>query len=156
MIKCEFEDGVKANLRHVVVHCLCVRDNKILLVKRSPKILEGGKWGLPGGFLDHNEDIKKCAERELYEETGYEGKVDKLFRINSGKRINDRERHNVAFEMLMSVGKQTGRPDWEQTAIEWVDLDALVEEKMAFDHFKTIQDLKKYLKKNHSLPIIYP
>ncbi len=156
MITCEFEDGGKGNLRHVVVHCLCLKGNKILLVKRAQGILEAGKWGFPGGFLDQGEDVKKCAVRELMEETGYEGTVDKLFRINSGERKNDQGRNNVAFEMLMKIGDKTGKPDWEQTAVEWIDLEDLAEEKMAFDHYMTILDLKKYLKEGGELPALYP
>lgn len=59
MIDCQFENGSKANLRHAVVHCLVIENGKILLVKRSEKIIEGGKWGFPGGFLDQGEDIKE-------------------------------------------------------------------------------------------------
>lgn len=156
MIKCEFEDGGKGNLRHVVVHCLCINDGKILLVKRAEGILEAGKWGFPGGFLDHNEDIKACAIRELMEETGYESEVDQLFRINSGQRLNDSARHNVAFEFLMKVKDRTGKPDWEQTKVEWIDLGEIDEERMAFDHYKTILDLKKYIIESTPLPILYP
>lgn len=133
-----------------------MRDNKILLVKRAKSILEGGKWGFPGGFLDQGEDIKKCAQRELMEETGYEGVFDKLFRINSGERKNDNGRNNVVFEILMKIGEKKGTPDWEQTAVEWVDLDKLSEEKMAFDHYKTILDLISYGKTKIPLPIIHP
>ncbi len=158
MIKCEFEDGAKTGkLRHVVVHCLCVKDSKILLVKRSEKLLEGGKWGFPEGFLDQGEDINECAVRELMEETGYVGAVDKLFRVNSSpNRKNDNGRNNVAFEILMNLGEKKGESDWEQTAVEWVDIEKLEEDRMAFDHYKTIEDLKKYLKESGNLPIIYP
>lgn len=156
MITCEFEDGGRGKLRHVVVHCICLNGNKILLVKRAPGILEAGKWGFPGGFLDQGEDVMECAIRELNEETGYEGKVDKLFRINSGERKNDNGRNNVAFEFLMKVGEKTGKPDWEQTAVEWIDLENISEDKMAFDHYKTIEDIKRYLKNDLPLPILYP
>lgn len=157
MIRCAFEDGGKAELRHVVVHCLCLRDGKILLVKRTPKIIEGGKWGFPGGFLDQGENIAECAVRELKEETGYDGTVKILFRINSSpNRTRDRGRNNVAFEFLMEVGDKTGKSDWEQTKVEWIELDDISEDKMAFDHYRTIEDLKKHLKEKSDLPILYP
>lgn len=34
-----------------------------------------GKWNLPGGFIDFNEDSKDCAIRETFEECGV--KIDK-------------------------------------------------------------------------------
>ena len=52
MIKCIFENGAKARLRHVTVDALIIKDNKILLVKRSSKVaVESGKYSLPGGYL---------------------------------------------------------------------------------------------------------
>lgn len=50
----------------VSVKGLCVRDDKILLVK-EPKELSG-QWELPGGGLDFGEDFKTCLEREVEEE----------------------------------------------------------------------------------------
>ena len=155
MIRCEFENAEKANLRHVVVHCLCIKDNKILLVKRAEGILEAGKWGFPGGFLDQGENIKVCATRELMEETGYSGEVNMLFRVNSHpNRTKDNGRNNVAFEFLVSVGEKTGEPDWEQTEVGWHNLEDLKPEEMAFDHGQTIKALIEYQKNQFELPIV--
>ncbi len=157
MITCTFEDGGKGTLRHVVVHVLAVKGDTILLVKRAEGILEAGKWGFPGGFLDQGEGVRECALRELKEETGYEGSIKELFRINSAPvRKNDQGRNNLAFEFLVEVGEKTGSPDWEQTEVEWKKIDELTEEMMAFDHFLTISDLKKHKIENFSLPVLYP
>lgn len=154
MITCTFENGKNANLRHVVTHILAIKEDKILLVKRAEGILEAGKWGFPGGFLDQGETLEQGVVRELREETGYEGKVKGLFRINSGYRKNDEGRNNVSHEFLVEVGEKTGKPDWEQTSVEWKEMDSLEDEMMAFDHFQTIIHLKKYLKEPFPLPII--
>ncbi len=45
------------------------RDDKVLLVQRLMKP-EKGKWSIPAGFLDHGEDPRRTAEREVLEETG--------------------------------------------------------------------------------------
>lgn len=155
MITCIFEDEGKGELRHVVMHVLAVKDDKILLVKRAPGILEAGKWGFPGGFLSQGENVETGALRELMEETGYEGKIEKLFRINSSpQRRNDQGRNNVVFEFLVSVGEKTGESDWEQTEVEWKEIDSLNEDMMAFDHYLTIEALKRYMKEEFSLPLI--
>ena len=57
MVTCTFESGARAALRHVVVHAVVERDGALLLVKRAAHLTEGGKWGLPGGFLDRDERL---------------------------------------------------------------------------------------------------
>lgn len=44
--------------------------SKFLLVKRSDKMNEGGKWCMPCGYLDWNESLEDAVAREIYEETG--------------------------------------------------------------------------------------
>ena len=48
--------------------------NEILLERRS----DCGWWGVTGGKLDVGEIVKKCAQRELREETGILIEPDKL------------------------------------------------------------------------------
>lgn len=153
MITCKFEDGGDGALRHLVVHCLVLKEDKILLVKRAAGILEAGKWGFPGGFVDRDEKLEQCALRELMEETGYTGTVKGLFRINSNpNRRNDNGRQNVAHEILIEAGEKIGEPDWEQTAVEWKEINSLNEEMMAFDHFEAVQLLKVYINRKEEIP----
>lgn len=155
MIECKFEDGGEGKLRHICVHAIVVRKEKILLVKRSEKIIEGGKWAFPGGFVDRDETIQEAALRELKEETGWDGKVIAFFRINSNPhRANDAQRQNIPIEFLVEPLDRTGTPDWEQTEVVWHDMELLTPEMMAFDHYKTIELLRKYLEHELTLPIV--
>jgi ADP-ribose pyrophosphatase YjhB (NUDIX family) len=52
----------------VGVGVLVLQENKILLVKRAMKP-EQGKWSIPAGYLDHGEDPRMTAAREVLEET---------------------------------------------------------------------------------------
>ncbi len=52
------------------VTVLIVEDGRVLLGKRGPGSFEAGKWGLPGGFVEWDEDILTAARREVAEETG--------------------------------------------------------------------------------------
>lgn len=58
--------------------CTVVVNEKgeVLLVQRSvePKI---GEWCLPGGFMEIGESPEETALRELFEETGLKGKIDR-------------------------------------------------------------------------------
>lgn len=144
MINCTFENGNKASLRHVVVDAICLKDNKILLVKRSQKVLQSSKYALPGGFLDRDETTEQATLRELKEETGYNGKIAKLIKVlDAPNRINE-NRQNVSFIYLVEVGDKIGGSDGEVDSVHWFPLDQLPEkEDLAFDHFEVI---KSYLK----------
>jgi ribosomal protein S27AE len=52
------------------VVALIVRDDMILLGKRAQNVYKGGKWSLPGGFVEFEEDFLSAAHREIREETG--------------------------------------------------------------------------------------
>jgi ADP-ribose pyrophosphatase YjhB (NUDIX family) len=61
----------------VGVGVLVLDRGKVLLVKRAMEP-ERGKCSLPAGFLDHGEDPRHTAAREVLEETGVEVAIDHL------------------------------------------------------------------------------
>lgn len=156
MIKCFFENGKGAFLRHAVVNVIIVKNNKILLQKRSEKIIEGGKWGLAGGFMEKNETIKKAAEREVFEETGYRiNNLTLLTIIDKPNRLNDADRQSIAFVFFCEAGEKQGKSDWEATEQKWFTFDSLPKkEDFAFDHLEFIEIYLKYKKENLPLPIL--
>lgn len=158
MINCIFEDRGKGSLRHIVVHAIVEKDEKLLLERRSKNLSEGGKWALPSGFLSRDETAAEGVLRELKEETGWAGKVEKLFRINSRPDRPHEDRQNVAIEFIIRPLKQVSKPDIESSQIEWVLIDELPKlEEFAFDHGETIKLYLKYLKyrkRKFSLPIL--
>lgn len=140
MITCTFEDGHGAALRHVVVHAVVERDGALLLVRRADRLLEGGKWGLPGGFLDRDETLAAGVLRELREETGWTGRVAGLLRINSRPDRPGEDRQNVAFDFVVAPLRRVGDPDDESSAVEWIPIDRLPRlDSLAFDHGDTIR-----------------
>lgn len=139
MINCAFENGRRASLRHVVVHAVVEKDGALLLVRRAPHLLEGDKWGLPGGFLDRDESLSDGVLRELREETGWDGQVSALLRINSSPDRPGEDRQNVALDFVVTPLRRTGEPDEESSAVEWVPIDRLPPlHTLAFDHGDTV------------------
>jgi ADP-ribose pyrophosphatase YjhB (NUDIX family) len=140
VITCAFEDGGRATLRHVVVHAIVERDGALLLVRRAARLSEGGKWGLPGGFLDRGETLVDGVRRELREETGWDGHVVGLLRINSRPDRPREDRQNVAFDFVLRPLERVGEPDDESSEVAWVSLDRLPPlDSLAFDHGDTVR-----------------
>lgn len=158
MIICQFEDGNKANLRHVCVNAIVVKDNKVLLGKRGrykdKKILESGKWALLGGFFNRDETLKQCIKREVMEESGWEINSLSLFRINDNPDRPAEDRQNVDVIFIAKAIKKIGKSDEEVTELQWFDINNLPpREKTAFDHAENLELYNKYLKKKFNIPI---
>lgn len=155
MLICTFEHGAKANLRHVVTHAIVEKDGKLLLEKRDRSLSEGGKWALPGGFLERGENLEKGVLRELVEETGWKGEVVSLFRINSSPTRPREDRQNVALEFIIKPLKKTKKITHEVMKVEWIPIDKVLPfAEFAFDHGETIKLYLEYRKKSFKIPII--
>jgi len=63
----------------VAAYALC-RDEtgRVLLCHIAPSVGVGDVWTLPGGGLDFGESPRDAVVRELEEETGYVGRVERL------------------------------------------------------------------------------
>ena len=110
--------------------------------KRRIDMLEGGKWGLPGGFLDRDETLEQCVLREVLEETGWKAKVLSLFRINSSPNRPKEDRQNVAVDFIVSPLEKIGNEDSESTKVEWIAIDKLWDlDLFAFDHGESIKSI---------------
>jgi 8-oxo-dGTP pyrophosphatase MutT (NUDIX family) len=62
----------------VVAGAFLLHDNKFLLLRRHPEKPYGLHWNLPAGKIEKEEDPKRGAQRELFEETGINIPLEKL------------------------------------------------------------------------------
>jgi 8-oxo-dGTP diphosphatase len=149
-----FENNNLASLRHVTVDAVVFAKEKILLVKRGEKLLEGGKWAMPGGFMDRDETTKQAIEREIMEETGYAVKNIRLLTIRDNPDRPGEDRQNVSFIFFCEADEKTGKSDDESTQQKWFSLDELPnEEEMAFDHAESIKLYLRYRKEIFNIPV---
>ena len=67
-------------MKKIVSGGLIEKNGKYLLVKENQKICKG-KWNIPAGGVDDNENIIEAAKREIFEETGCSVKINGLLEI---------------------------------------------------------------------------
>ncbi len=157
MLICNFENGGRAELRHVVTGVILLDETKrkILLVKRAPNMTCANLWALPGGYLDRDETIAQGALREVKEETGYEAKINTLLQIIDSPLRRKEDRQNVEFTYVAQIVRQVAKPDREISAIRWFGLNQIPPEPdFAFDHRSSVFLYCRFQKHPFLLPII--
>ena len=93
---------------------------EILLVKHT--YLPG--WYLPGGGVDHGEDVREAAVREVYEECGIKDLKDlREFKISYNKKISKRD-HVVIYTATTSENL-TAANNLEITSAKFFSLEEL-------------------------------
>lgn len=138
----------------MTVHAIIEKDGKLLLEKRAPHLLEGGKWSLPSGFLDRDETAEQGILREVLEETGWTAKVTAVFSIKTDPNRPHEDRQNIAFFFLVETIEKTGTVDNESTEISWIPFTELPPlDTFAFDHGEAIGNYIRYKKQEFALPL---
>lgn len=113
-------------------------NSEVLLVRRAMEP-EKGKWALPGGYVDANEDPRHAAIREVKEETGLEVAITRLLDVifippSNGE--NSVRPIVIIFEATVIKGKIQPQDDVDK--VEWFTPDNLPE--LAFKStYQTIQ-----------------
>jgi 8-oxo-dGTP diphosphatase len=102
------------------VVALILKDEMLLLGKRAPGIFKGGKWSLPGGFIEFEEDFLSAAHREIEEETGLTVNVISILSVVSN--FFSPELHTLVIVLLAeNVGGKL-RPGDDLIVLEWFPL----------------------------------
>ncbi|MFX1390451.1 MAG: NUDIX hydrolase [Promethearchaeota archaeon] len=133
---------------HVGVGILLIRDNHLLLVKRKYDP-DAGFWSIPGGHLDLGEKVRKAAEREALEETGFKVRVTRLAGIIDKVMYDDLgkiEYHYVLINYFVEQieGNSNQPPKAADDALEakFVPFDDLKNYKLTKSLIKLLKQLK--------------
>jgi len=106
---------------------------KLLLVKRKNEPFKG-KWALPGGFVDIDEEVEDAVARELNEETGLVGvSLEQVQTFGKCGRDPRGRVFTVTFMGLVTEGQRKVRGGDDAAKARWFDIERLPK-NMAFDH----------------------
>lgn len=113
---------------------------QILLVKRKNYPFKG-KWALPGGFVNMDENLEDAAARELKEETGVDCKeenitIEQLHTFGDVGRDPRTRTISVAYGVIMGNKKLEVNANDDADDAKWFDINKLPD--LAFDHDKII------------------
>jgi ADP-ribose pyrophosphatase YjhB (NUDIX family) len=99
-----------------------VRNGKILLIQERTD----GKWAMPGGWADLGDAPASVAEREVWEESGYRVKAEKVIAVLDANRIQPMEFYH-AFKIIFLCRLIGGEPHTsnETSAVDFFNLNEL-------------------------------
>lgn len=113
----------------VAAYALCRDDeDRLLLCHISPTVGAGDLWTLPGGGLEFGEPPAVAVLRELAEETGYRGEVERLVDVNDrlfddgdGGRMHA---IRIVYAVRIVDGALRDEADGSTDTCRWLSLEA--------------------------------
>jgi 8-oxo-dGTP diphosphatase len=129
----------------------------LLLIRRNKEPFKG-KWALPGGFVEMDEELADASTRELKEETGLTGiKLEQLQAFGRIGRDPRGRNISVVFSGIAESGRTKIKAGDDAKEAKWFDINKLP--SLGFDHDEVVRIAVKKLKskkafrqhcKNHS------
>ena len=102
-----------------------------------------GRWAIPGGFVEVDEDLEAAARRELREETGVKGRAVRLEQLATyGAPKRDPRRRTISVAWLAVLPEPVAPSAGSDAAgAEWRPVDRLLTRgRLAFDHRQILTD----------------
>ena len=97
-------------------------DHRILLVRER---MDGG-WTMPGGWADVGEIPSESAEREVWEEAGFQVKAKKVIGVYDANRVRELELfHAFKIVFLCDLISGEGRPSEETSEVGFFRINSL-------------------------------
>jgi 8-oxo-dGTP diphosphatase len=111
---------------------------RVLLINRGKEPFKG-KWALPGGFVNMDEELEDAVVRELEEETGLTGvKLEQMHTFGTIGRDPRGRQISVAFMGIATTCQDKIKAGDDAAKAKWFDIEELPKD-MAFDHKKVVR-----------------
>jgi 8-oxo-dGTP diphosphatase len=121
-----------------VVFTHCGDKTKVLLINRGKEPFKG-KWAVPGGFIDMDEELEDAVVRELEEETGLTGvQLEQMRTFGTVGRDPRGRQITIVFMGIATEEQIELRAGDDAAQAEWFDIEELPED-MAFDHNEVVR-----------------
>ena len=128
----------------VDVRAAVIKEGKILLIQERAD----DRWAMPGGWADLGNSPASVAEREVWEESGYRVKAEKVIAVIDANRIEPFEFYH-AYKIIFLCTLLDGEPrtSYETLAVDFFDPHQLpplsmyrTNEEMIHEVFAHLQD----------------
>jgi len=118
---------------------------EVLLINRGNEPFKG-RWAVPGGFLELDEELEDAAARELAEETGVAGvQLEQIHAFGKCGRDPRGRMISIVFMGVANEQQQAATKAGDDAAkAQWFDVESLPE-NLAFDHDEMIKFAVKRL-----------
>lgn len=121
-----------------VVFSLSKSQVKVLLINRKNEPFKG-KWALPGGFIEIDEELETAVLRELAEETGLLNiALEQLHTFGQCGRDPRGRLITITFTGIASKSQNKIKAGDDAAKTKWFDITHLPD-NMAFDHNEIIK-----------------
>ncbi|MBL8548183.1 MAG: NUDIX hydrolase [Hyphomonadaceae bacterium] len=132
----------KPNSPALTVDCVVFdAAGRLLLIRRANEPFQN-RYALPGGFVESGETVEAAALRELKEETGIDGRIDRLIGVYSDPDRDPRA-HNVSVAFLVAPIDLVVKAGADAAAAAFISDWRNV--RFAFDHAKIVADACKLM-----------
>ena len=135
---------------HPIVHvtvdvvALTIREGALctLAIRRGGPPYQG-KWALPGGFVEPEEDLEQAARRELAEETAVSVEGVRLEQLRTYGDPRRDPRHRTVSVAWLAILPEPAEPHAGSDAADaqWRPVAGLLgQDRLAFDHLEILAD----------------
>ena len=116
----------------LAAYAVCLRDERVLLARYVSPATGDSQWTLPGGQVEHAEDPFDAVTRELAEETGCDGVVERLLGVDSRvipaaeARLGvEHQNIGVFYRVKVTGGALRPEPNGETAESVWTPVPAV-------------------------------